>query len=197
MGRAADRRKRVCRFGRCGDRDAARRRSSGRNEDGPSRGCAARPCLGQGLCHADEQHEARGRGRRQSAREERLRPHHRDSRDGRRFRVHHGPMGGSPEMRRSVGGRGRSLVLVSHERERLVRHAGQLRARFGGAALGRDGRKFPEVDGAHGRTLGRRYRGSGAGDLQAVLPRSGGRRALRSLVHAGRPDRFRRGPAPR
>ena len=38
--------------------------------------------------------------------------------------------------------------------------------------------------------------GDGARDLEAVLPRAGRRRDVRPAVHAGRPDRLRRRPAP-
>ena len=92
----------------------------------------------QGLRDADQQHQAQGRPgrRRQPARRKRLRPHHRDRRGRRRLHRHQGQVGSAAEVRRPVGGRGRRLLLDRDDRERLVRHAGQLRDRLRPAGSG-------------------------------------------------------------
>ena len=139
--------------------------------------------------------QGRAGRRRQSARRERLRPHHRDRRGRRRLRRDHGQVGSAAEMRRSVGRRGRRDLLHRHDGEWLVRHAGQLRDRCRRPALGRDRRPEPEGHRPHRRPLGGRHRRRGAGHVEAVLPRAGRRRTVRPAVHAGRRDRLRRRPA--
>ena len=64
-----------------------RRRPARRHQDGPPGGRPAERRQRQGLCHADQQHQAQGRPgrRRQPARRKRLRPHHRDRRGRRRL----------------------------------------------------------------------------------------------------------------
>ena len=66
----ADRRERLRQPGRRADRDAPRRRPARRHQDGPAGGHPAERRQRQGLCDADQQHQAQGRAgrRRQSAR---------------------------------------------------------------------------------------------------------------------------------
>ena len=95
--------------GRRADRDAPRRRPSRRHQDGPAGRRRGQPEDQQGLRHTDLQRAPQGGAgrRRQSARQQPVRPHHRDDAAGRRPRGHQVHLGDPGQMRRSVGGGGR------------------------------------------------------------------------------------------
>ena len=116
--------------------------------------------------------------------EQRLRPHHRDHRGRRRLRRHQGHLGDPGAVRRPVDRRGRRDLLDRDHRQRLVRHARQLRDRRRRAALGRDRRQHALGHRPHRRALGAGHRGRGPRHLAALLPGAGRRRALRPLPHA-------------
>ena len=92
---AADRGERLRQPGRCPDRNAPRRRLARRHQDGPPGGRRGQPGDAEGLCdpHQQRQPQARAGRRRQSARRQSLRAHHRDDPAGRRSRGGAIPLG--------------------------------------------------------------------------------------------------------
>ena len=132
--RAADRGQRLREPGRRADRGPPRRRPARRHQDGPARGHRAQRRQRQGLCHADQQHQAQGRPgrRRQPARRQRLRPHHRDHARPAATSPRESGTGRSCSSAATRRRRGRRHLLHRHHRQRLVRHARQLRHRRAG-----------------------------------------------------------------
>ena len=147
----------------------------------------------QGLCMLTNNTRRPSRSMRQPARQTPSATSSRSQR--RRFHGTIGQLGSPAEMRRSRPSPSRRLLLHRHHRQRLVRHARQLRGRLGRPALGLHRRQLAEGDRPHRRPVGGRHRRRGARHVEAVLPRAGGRRIVRPAVHAGRRDGLRRRPA--
>ena len=193
--RPADRSQRLRQPGRRADRDAPRRRPARRHQDGPSGGRRGQPQDQQGLCRADQQQpaQARGAGRRQSARRQQVRPYHRDDAAGRRPRRRQVQMGNPGEVRRSVGRGGRRELLLRHHQERLVRHAGQRRASTAKAASGSRPTATPTRKPAAPTASGRwKPKAPTRGTSKHFFRVPGRRGAVRAGIHARRRNAVRR-----
>ena len=195
---AADRRERLCQPGRRADRDPPRRRSARRDQDGPAGGHPAERRQRQGLCHADQQHQAQGRRRSTPP-----------------IRAPKNAFGHIIEIIEEGGDfaatKGKWEVLLKcgdpsvAEVGASFSTATTANGWFGmpdNCAVDSAGRLWvatdgnsPEGDRPHRRPVGGRHRRRGARHLEAVLPRAGRRRNVRPAVHAGRRDRLRRRPA--